>query len=111
MDELEPWGLLKSREFVREWLWRYLNHLRENPEDFNYYVQMGDYKPFPLDKAKKAVEILSKAKITDEDIEKTAFDVLRMSKHYETEEDLYTSQEFKSFIIQFIINKKLIPYM
>ncbi|MGC8603110.1 MAG: hypothetical protein ACP5VS_05410, partial [Desulfomonilaceae bacterium] len=48
--------------------------LRENPEDFNYYVQMGDYKPFPLDKAKKAVEILSKAKITDEDIENTAFD-------------------------------------
>ncbi len=111
MDELEPWGLLKSREFTREWLWRYLNHLRQSPEDFNYYVKFGNYYPLPQEKAKKAVDILSKAKITDEDVDSIAFDILRMSKHYETEEDLYTSPEFKAFIVKFIINNKLLPYM
>lgn len=107
MDELEPWGVLKSNEFSREWLWIYLNHMRENTERLNEYLAIADIPPLHNGSADSALSILKNAKITDDDVKSISWDVLQLSKHVETEEDLYSLKEFKKLLIITIVKNKL----
>ena len=107
MDELEPWGYLKGKDFSREWLWVYLNHMRESVDRLNEYLDIAGIKPLYGSEADEAISVLKKSKITDEDVNSVLEDVMRLSKTVETEEDLYTLKEFKKTLIIAIINNKL----
>ncbi len=107
MDELEPWGYLKGKEFSREWLWIYLNHMKENVDTLNDYLSIAGVPPLYNGEAERVLSILREAKITDEDVESVINDVMRLSKHVETEEDLYGLKEFKKILTLAIINNKL----
>ena len=107
MDELEAWGLLKSKEFSKEWLEVVLNHMKENAESLNSYLSMVGLPPRYGESADKALYALRSAKITDEDVESVAWDVLQLSKRVETEEDLCEMADFKKILTLVIVKSKL----
>lgn len=107
MDELEPWGFLKGKEFSREWLWIYLNHMRENLDSLNKYLGVVGMPPLYDGEADRVLSILKTAKITDNDVESVLQDVMRLSKTVETEEDLYGLEEFKKTLIIAILKNKI----
>ncbi len=107
MDELEPWGFLKGKEFTREWLWIYLNHMRDDVESLNKYLSIANIPPIYGSEADEAINKLRKAKITDDDVESVLRDVMKLSKQVETEEDLYSLDEFKKLMVLTIVRNKL----